>query len=137
MWLDILAKGPTGEAADVLAQRFKALGQASVDGTWKRAQHLEFVPPVGASLLDRDEEAVPAQVLVAVLKLRLRGDFRHSWQYEGGAGEYIAGGPRGGTVVKGKEARRAARKRRQDVGKTARRKKAFGEVSQSVHISGR
>ena len=77
--------------------------KASVDGTWERAQYLELVPPEGASLLDRDEEAMAAKELEADRKLRARGSFQRTWQYEGdGAGEETAGAPRGGKDGKGK-----------------------------------
>ena len=101
--LDMLARGQAGEAADVLAQRFKALEKASVDGTWERAQYLELVPPEGASLLDRDEEAMAAKELEADLRLRGRGSFQRAWQHEEeGAGEGKAAVPRGGKDGKGK-----------------------------------
>ena len=55
--LDLLARREYGRAADVAAQRVKALEQSVVDGGWHRAQFLELIQPEGASLLDRQEEA--------------------------------------------------------------------------------
>ena len=54
--LGLLANHRIGEAADVLAQRTKALERSAVDGTWARACHLELIPSDGATLLDKDEE---------------------------------------------------------------------------------
>ncbi|CAK0851598.1 unnamed protein product, partial [Prorocentrum cordatum] len=54
--LDHLALGRTRTAADVLAQRLKALGLASTHGTWEKAQPLELVDPEGATLVDKEEE---------------------------------------------------------------------------------
>ena len=54
--LDLLATQKHAEAADVVAQRVKAIDKALTDGGWTRAQFLELIPQEGASLLDRDEE---------------------------------------------------------------------------------
>eukprot|EP00434_Breviolum_minutum_P013419 symbB.v1.2.011826.t1/scaffold804.1/size161093/3 len=53
--LDLIATGRHPEAADVLAQRYKALELQMADQTWARAQHLELIPPEGASLVEKDE----------------------------------------------------------------------------------
>ena len=45
--LDLVATGRHPEAADVLAQRYKALELQMSDQTWARAQHLELIPPEG------------------------------------------------------------------------------------------
>ena len=49
--LDLVATGRHPEAADALAQRYKALELQMSDQTWARAQHLELIPPEGASLV--------------------------------------------------------------------------------------
>ena len=64
--LDLLAKGKTGEAADVVAMRLKAVEMASKDGNWTRAEHLELVPKLGAKLTTTaEEEAIRKEVLMA------------------------------------------------------------------------
>eukprot|EP00435_Cladocopium_sp_Y103_P022708 s4183_g5.t1 len=54
--LDLLAKGETGQCADLLCQRVKALDRAAQEGHWNSAQYLELLPPDGVTLLERDEE---------------------------------------------------------------------------------
>ena len=63
--LDSLAKGDPAGAADVVAQRVKALERASHEGHWGTAQYLELLPPENTTLLDRSEESyVTAQFLM-------------------------------------------------------------------------
>ena len=57
--LDHLAKAEYGQAADVAAQRLKAVEQAAVDGHWDKAVWLELLPPEKTGLVDRDEERRP------------------------------------------------------------------------------
>eukprot|EP00435_Cladocopium_sp_Y103_P044514 s49_g12.t1 len=54
--LDLLAKGETGQCADLLCQRVKALDRAAQEGHWNSAQYLELLPPDRVTLLERDEE---------------------------------------------------------------------------------
>ncbi|CAK0870625.1 unnamed protein product [Prorocentrum cordatum] len=54
--LDLLAAKAYGQAADLLAQRLKAVEQATVDGHWGKAGWLELLPPEGTTLVDREEE---------------------------------------------------------------------------------
>ena len=54
--IDMLAQLKPAQAADLLAQRVKALQKASVDGHWGSAQFLELLSPEAATLLDRAEE---------------------------------------------------------------------------------
>ena len=42
-------------AGDVISQRIKSIEVSLADASWVRAQHLELIPPEGASLLDKDE----------------------------------------------------------------------------------
>ena len=56
--LDHLALGRTRSAADVCAQRLKALELASTSGTWDRAQFIELVEAEGATLVDKEEEYI-------------------------------------------------------------------------------
>ncbi len=63
--LDSLARGDPAGAADVVAQRVKALERASHEAHWGTAQYLELLPPENTTLLDRAEENfVTAQYLV-------------------------------------------------------------------------
>ena len=54
--LDHLARSSPARAADVVAQRVKALERATSEGNWSAAQYLELIPSEHAGLLDRDEE---------------------------------------------------------------------------------
>ena len=54
--LDHLARSAPARAADVVAQRMKALERATSEGSWGAAQYLELIPSEHAGLLDRDEE---------------------------------------------------------------------------------
>eukprot|EP00435_Cladocopium_sp_Y103_P069901 s206_g34.t1 len=54
--LDLLAKKAPARAADIVAQRVKALERATAEGHWATAQFLELIPTENAGLLDRDEE---------------------------------------------------------------------------------
>ena len=54
--LDSLADGSFGAAADLVAQRLKALERSTWDGHWERAQWVELLEPEGASLMEDDEQ---------------------------------------------------------------------------------
>ena len=54
--LDHLALGRSKAAADVAAQRLKALELASTSGSWDAAQYLELVPAETATLVNKEEE---------------------------------------------------------------------------------
>ena len=55
--LDLMAKKEIGAVADLLCQRQKASEKSLADqGSWTRAQFLEFLPPDGMTLVDRDED---------------------------------------------------------------------------------
>ena len=53
--LDLIVQDHPERAGDVISQRIKAIEVSLADSSWLRAQHLELIPPEGASLLDKDE----------------------------------------------------------------------------------
>ena len=59
--LDHLARKEFGQAADVAAQRVKAIEKSLLDGGWRRAQYAELIAPDGATLMDKDEEMMLAK----------------------------------------------------------------------------
>ena len=69
--LDFLARGETGLAADLAAQRIKAIEQAIVDGSWTKGQYLELIEAEGATLLDKSEQVYLGREVE--LEARLRG----------------------------------------------------------------
>ena len=55
--LDYLATGEPLKAADLVAQRMKALELASVDANnWEKATYLELLEPSHTTLINKDEE---------------------------------------------------------------------------------
>ena len=69
--LDLLAEGKAPQAADVIAQRLKALEKSVQDGNqWKRARFLELVESEEAVLMGRGEEAMIQKELEREEKLR-------------------------------------------------------------------
>ena len=54
--LDLLAKAKWDEAADVLAQRLKALERSLIDENWARSQFAELIPLENATLMSKEEE---------------------------------------------------------------------------------
>ena len=78
--LDHVAKDEFGNAADVIAQRIKAVEKAFVDNSWTQATHLELIEPDGATLLDKSEDLM--LVREAELELKVRGPARAPW-YDG------------------------------------------------------
>ena len=61
--LDHFALGRTRQAADTVAQRFKAVEMACADGYWERAQHLELAPPDSTPLTSKSGAYLVAQEL--------------------------------------------------------------------------
>ena len=60
--LDHLARGRTRRAADLAAQRLKAIERAMRDkGNWEAAQYLELLPTEGDSMIEKEEELVIAR----------------------------------------------------------------------------
>ena len=78
--LDLLAKNSPGRAADVVAQRVKALERATSDGAWASAQFLELIPSESSSLLDRDEQVYLSKE--ALLEQKLRQGEKPAWRQE-------------------------------------------------------
>ena len=68
--IDMLAQMKPAQAADLLAQRVKALQKASVDGHWGSAQFLELLSPESATLLDRAEEVYTSNQYLLDQKLK-------------------------------------------------------------------
>ena len=56
--LDRLSAGERERAAELLAQRFKAVELSLHDGDRSRATHLELLPPSGRHLTSREEETL-------------------------------------------------------------------------------
>ena len=79
--LDLVATGRHPEAADVLAQRYKALELQMADQTWARAQHLELLPPEGASLIDKDESLMATKE--QSLDMKMKGAIFRNWSPKG------------------------------------------------------
>ena len=67
--LDEIAAGRYQFAADVLAQRIKAVELFQSDGTWNRAQYLELLD-AEPSLLGRDEAVMVSKEWAGELKMR-------------------------------------------------------------------
>ncbi|CAK0858151.1 unnamed protein product [Prorocentrum cordatum] len=72
--LDLLAAKAYGQAADLLAQRLKAVEQATVDGHWGKAGWLELLPPEGTTLVDREEDAMEAALDIEDWRKNLWGE---------------------------------------------------------------
>ena len=70
MALDEIAAGRYQFAADVLAQRLKALELFQSDGGWNRAQYLELLDAEGPSLLGRDEAVMASKEWAGELRMR-------------------------------------------------------------------
>ena len=98
--IDLLAKQRHAEAADVLAQRLKALERSVVDGAWVQSQFLELIPPEGATLLDKDEDLMLAKEARAEAELRTGSSWWGAQQWhQPGKG----GAPKGDRKGKGKK----------------------------------
>ena len=95
--LDHLAMGRSRSAADLIAQRIKALERAIVDGHWTQAQYLEVLEPDDTTLLTRDEEYIVTQE--TELQQRLRGKGA-AWG-DKGAGAWKGAGWKGQKGEKG------------------------------------
>ena len=68
--LDHLASQEPAKAADVTAQRIKALERATAEGHWGAAQFLELLPSEGTMLLDWAEENYVAKGYLQDMKLK-------------------------------------------------------------------
>ena len=95
-------------AADVVAQRVKALGRAAVDGHWSSAQFLELIPPDSSTRKGR--RSLPGKGIFARAK-RL-GSYDHgTWQQKG------PGKGTGKEEKSGKDGKRKGGKKSQEEGK--------------------
>ena len=68
--LDLLAGGFPSKAADVVAQRIKAVERATHEAHWGAAQFLELLPPENSMLLEKDEEMFVTKEWLLEQKLR-------------------------------------------------------------------
>ena len=61
--IDALVQGDLNRVGDLAMQRFKAVEQASQDGRWEVARHLEVIPPqdLGSSTMAEREAATRAE----------------------------------------------------------------------------
>ena len=93
--LDLLAEGKPGAAADILAQRLKAVEKAAREGgRWDQAEFLELIPPAGPSLAERSEEFMAAKEVRLAVRAGLRAP----------PGNFFKGSDKGGKGQnKGKE----------------------------------
>ncbi len=80
--LDCLAAQRPALAADLVAQRIKALEVGLTDGNWRRGQHLELIEADGAPLVDKEEEYLMAKEEELSLRLQSPGAW-YSGQYKG------------------------------------------------------
>ena len=103
--LDLLARGLSAQAADLVAQRVKAIERSVVDGHWSRAQHLEIMPPDNSTFLDKGEDLMLAKE--AELEQKLKGSGGHGnpsghWWDNRGGGDGPKGKGKKGTEGKDK-----------------------------------
>ena len=89
--LDCLAAKKPAQAADLVAQRIKALEVGLTDGNWRRSQHLELIEGDGAPLVDKDEEYLMAKEEELTMRLQ------NHWY----SGPYKGAGAKGGKETKG------------------------------------
>ena len=99
--IDMLAQMKPAQAADLLAQRVKALQKASVDGHWGSAQFLELLSPESATLLDRAEEVYTSNQYLLDQKLKSY-DRQPKAPRLDGRGNQDKGGKKGREKGKGK-----------------------------------
>lgn len=107
--LDDIARGESARAGDILSQRLKALELQLTDNGWQRAQFLELIPPEGAGLAERSEQAMAAREQAAEAKIRQLVFGRSGWDQpenskgkgksKGGKGKKGQGSKHGGPGV--------------------------------------
>lgn len=68
--LDLVALGQSAQAADLLAQRLKALELSLSDQSWARAQFVELIPQDAAVLTGSDELVMATKEQTAEMKMR-------------------------------------------------------------------
>ena len=87
--LDLMVNGQGPEAADIIAQRIKALEKSVIDGNqWRKARHLELVEPEDSALVDQGEEDMMIREAEREDKLRqgARWVEKEPWRKGGGKG---------------------------------------------------
>ena len=94
--LDRLAESESGQAADIVAQRIKALEQSVQDNnTWKKAKYLELVESDETTLADRGEVNMMQKEVELEEKFRGKGQWR-PWEPPKGKGKTKDDHPKGG-----------------------------------------
>ena len=95
--LDYLATGQHRKAADVVAQRLKAVEQSVVDSGWERAQFLELLEAPNATMIDKSEEMLLAKEQEIRARIRGKGN-----PYSNAYWPALDGGGKGAPFGKGK-----------------------------------
>ena len=107
--LDLLVENKSAQAADIIAQRIKALEKSVQDNnSWVRARFLELVEPDDVALLDRGEEAMIQKELEREEKLRGPSEWKGKGHWKG-KGEHEFGA-KGQGKGKGKSKEKGKRK---------------------------
>lgn len=116
--LDLMAEGSYGAAADVAAQRLKAIDKAARDGgNWDHAQFLELIPVAETALADRDEEFMAAKEVRLAKKAGLKGSGKDK-----GAGKGKDKGTTQGKRAQNQNQNRGAPQQNQDAEAPRRRR---------------
>jgi len=103
--LDLMVNGQGPEAADILAQRIKALEKSVSDGNqWRKARHLELVEGEDSALVDQGEEDMMLREAEREDKLRSgpRWGEKEPWRKGGKGGAGADGRRKGQDGAKGK-----------------------------------
>lgn len=107
--LDHLAEGDCGAAADVVAQRLKAVEKSIVDGSWEGARQLELIEADDATLLgQREERLIRHEVLQHRRMQEVRPGKGKGDGYRPGGYDYWQGREKGkGNPFKGKKGKKS------------------------------
>lgn len=90
--LDLLTQSKGAEAADILAQRIKALEKSVQDNNqWRKAKHLELVEQEDVALVDQGEENMMQKE--ADREDKVRGPWSHWKEDHWGKGKAKGGNP--------------------------------------------
>ena len=101
--LDHLADSESGKAADILAQRIKALEQSVQDNNnWKKAKYLELIESDETTLADRGEVNMMQKEVELEEKFRGKGLWK-PWENPKGKVKGKEENPKGGKGHKGKK----------------------------------
>ena len=68
--MDALLEGETAKAGDILIGRFKALEEATKEGSWRIAQEFEVIPQEDEDLVGHEERYRAASLQLRSSKLR-------------------------------------------------------------------